>query len=308
MSISEVGQTREARASVRQVLLSLVIMLVAVIAHGQEHGAKGFCETNSCNLPPDDEVHFDPYRNGHLCENYDPKQNDFSKEYLALRTRHQTQNIVNTLSGFDFSPVWLSVDVHQNGIIGLDYKRIRIFISKAVRDRSDNLLYRVEGKSNVGGNICDFKGYIRIMRAYNLTNEGNTEGKPTANLFAEYKFDEDIRQKNSGSFRGIMECFYTLEKETMTASLDEGMFEADGYFNRSYVGTWTSYNTKMAKKCIWGDYRLPFTFDFDCGDGEMRVCQKYMNNGWVTYNNGEEYLIVGEKAELKDKWWLRRTN
>jgi hypothetical protein len=78
---------------------------------------------------------------------------------------------------------------------------------------------------------------------------------------------------------------------------------ADGYNNRTFVGTWISYSMKAVKKCIWGDYRLPFTFDFDCGDGEMHVCEKYVQNGWTTFNSSEEYDVTGDKAILK--WWSK---
>jgi hypothetical protein len=49
---------------------------------------------------------------------------------------------------------------------------------------------------------------------------------------------------------------------------------------------------------------LPYSFDFDCGDGEMIVCEKYVQNGWQSFNDGSEYIDTGnDKLELKDKWW-----
>lgn len=65
--------------------------------------------------------------------------------------------------------------------------------------------------------------------------------------------------------------------------------------NRTYMGTWKGYHAKSAKKCIWGDYRLPFTFDFDCGDGAMIVCDKYVQNGWASFNDGSDFVVVGDK-------------
>jgi hypothetical protein len=91
--------------------------------------------------------------------------------------------------------------------------------------------------------------------------------------------------------------------------LDESTDFSDGYFNRVFVGTWADYKIKKPKKCIWSDYRIPFAFGFDCGDGEMFVCKEYENNGWQTFNDASEHICAGGDApcELKDKWWIKKT-
>ena len=48
--------------------------------------------------------------------------------------------------------------------------------------------------------------------------------------------------------------------------------------------------------------------NFDCGDCEMNVCDKYVSNGWATFNCQEEDRTVGDKWEMIDKWWLKRTH
>jgi hypothetical protein len=102
-----------------------------------------------------------------------------------------------------------------------------------------------------------------------------------------------------------MECAVHLDKSKML--LDESMDIADGYWNRTFVGTWTEYKTQKSKKCIWGDYRLPFTFDFDCGDGEMVICDKYVKNGWQTFNVGSEYVNTeDDKWVFRDTWWVKK--
>jgi len=292
----------------RQLTLTLLCILTTLInvnGQTQDKLAPGYCDSNWCKLPKEHKAHFDPYYNGHLCENFNPKQTDFSKEYLELRTRHHGENTIQNLAGFDLSAIWTNADNQQNGVIGLDYKRIRIFVGKVTKDAKDNLTYHVTGKSNVNGNICDFNGQIKLLRAYESSVDSESEHDNSGNLFAEYSFNEDKTQKSSGSFRGIFECFYYLDKKNRKGLIDESSSIADGYFNRTYVGTWTSNSTKATKKCIWGDYRLPFTFDFACGDGEMRACDKYIQNGWTTFNSGDEYDFVGDKAVLKDKWWAK---
>lgn len=286
-----------------RIIINLLLILLSTSVSAQTVN-KSYCDSNSCTLPRDHEAHFNPYYNGHLCENFDPKQNDFSKEYLSLRTRHLGKNIISDLSEFDFSSIWITKDNQQNGTIGLDYKRIRIHFSNATKDSEDPLLYHVSGKSNVSSNICDFHGQIRLIQAYDLV--GESEYQNSGGLFGEYVFYEDKAQNHAGVFQGIFECFYYLDLKNRKGFLDESSDIADGYFNRTYVGTWQGYNTKNLKKCIWGDYRLPFTFDFDCGDGEMKICDKYLQNGWTTFNSGAEYELAGDKAILKDKWWTKK--
>lgn len=265
----------------------------------QKANTTSYCESDWCTLAKDNPAHFDPYYNGHLCENFNPKQVDFSQEYLKLQRPNSAANIVAALSSFDLSAVWTTPDGHQNGIIGLDYTRIRVHISEAAKDKRDELLYHVKGKSNVRGNVCDFSGEIRLIEAYTVQGEHENAG----NLFATYTFHEDRTQKHVGTFRGIVECAYFLDAKTRKGFVDKSSDVADGYYNRTYVGTWEGYDAKAAKKCIWGDYRLPFTFDFDCGDGMMIVCDQYSANGWTSFNDGSDFVVVGNTVRLKEKWW-----
>jgi len=267
----------------------LILFTASSHAQSKQSTQSRFCDF-VCSLPKEDEAHFNPYYNGHLCENFDPKQIDFSAEYLKLRTRNAGQNIIQNLAANDLSDVWLTRDKQQNGVIGLDCKRIKIRITSVTRDTKDKLLYHVAGKSKVNGNVCDFTGEIRLLRAEKLEHAEESEHDNAGQLIAEYTFYEDRTQKQVGSFKGIHESFYYIDPVSKKAFLDESSDIADGYFNRTYVGTWTSYTTKAVKKCIWGDYRLPFVFDFDCGDGEMMVCDKYVQNGWTSFNDATDQI------------------
>lgn len=248
----------------------------------------------------------DPYRNGHLTKYFNPQQIDFSKDYLELQSK-QYSNKKDQLQqslDYDYSSIWLTDNMQQNGIIGLNYQRIQIHISEVYKNTPDT--YIIKGKSKVNNNICDFKGEIELTKLFFTDCEGSEFSK-CAQLFAYYTFYEDSLQNYSGYFSGIMECSVHLNESDTKMLLDESLDIADGYSNRTFIGTWTDYKTNKPKKCIWGDYRLPFTFDFDCGDGEMIVCDKYVNNGWKSYNDGSEYIHVGEdKWELKNKWWIKK--
>jgi hypothetical protein len=35
----------------------------------------------------------------------------------------------------------------------------------------------------------------------------------------------------------------------------------------------------------------------------MHVCDKYVSNGWQSFNEGKEYDAAGGKTALKKKWW-----
>ena len=246
-----------------------------------------------------------PYYNRMLGKYYSPLKVDFSKEYLELQTKRHInfQDQLQQSLNYDFSSIWLTNDDQQNGIIGFNYQRIQIHISKVSKDINTPDTYFVKGKSKVNNNICDFSGEIKLIRLLYVNYKG---AEVEYDLFATYLFYEDSTQNESGVFKGTMECAVHLDSTKTKMILDEFMVGADGYWNRTFVGTWTNYKTNDSKKCIWGDYRLPFTFDFDCGDGELMVCDKYVNNGWKTFNGGLEYIIVGNERELKDKWWIKK--
>ncbi|MCF8295920.1 MAG: hypothetical protein K9J13_00125 [Saprospiraceae bacterium] len=272
-----------------RIIISMILLLVSPFIYGQGS----------------DDI--DPYYNGHLIKKYNPSQIDFSEEYLQLRMKlfaNDTNKLEQT-SKYDFSSIWLSGDFEQNGVIGSNYHRIQFHIEHIIKNEKEPYSYLVWGKSKVNNNICDFKGEIKLLAVFLFETCDYSEYKNCGELFANYIFYEDSSQNHCGVFKGVTECSIYLDKATKTMKVDESLSFADGYWNRSFVGTWTDYKSNKSKKCIWGDYRLPFTFDFDCGDGEMQVCHRYKNNGWQTFGDGSEYISSGnDKFEIKNKWWL----
>lgn len=272
-------------------ILSVILLLLSGFAYGQ----------NSYDI--------DPYYNGHLHEKYNPAQIDFSKEYLQSRIKsynNEPDKLAQTVK-FDFSPVWPGGNWEQNGVIGPDYQRIQFHIDTVIKSTVNPYIYLVTGKSKVNNNICGFKGEIKLLSVFLSDSCDYSEYKNCGGLFANYTFYEDSSQNHSGVFKGVTECCIYLENTSKTVKVDESSGIADGYWNRSFIGTWTGYKSNKVKKCIWGDYRLPFTFDFDCGDGEMHVCDQYVKNGWQTFGDGSEYIALGnDKFEIKDKWWLTK--
>jgi len=277
-------------------ILSILIILIYTNSIAQE--------LTSFDLE-NNETNFDPYYNGNVSKYFDEKQADFSKEYLKFQTENLSKISTDNTEKiraykFDTDSLLNTGDFEQNGIIGLNYKRIRIHISHT-KQIDKKLEFTIIGKSNVSGNICDFRGTLKILKVYEITENYDFPGQ--ASLFAEYEFYEDHTQKHVGTFKGTFECSILIDHNTKEIKFDESFKVADGYYNRTYVGVWKSYNSKTVKKCIWGDYRLPFTFDFDYGDGEMMVNPKYVNNGWKTFNNSSEYEYSEGKIRLKKQWW-----
>lgn len=283
-------------------ILSIVFLFfISTISYSQN---RGFCELSGCSLPENHDAHFDPYYNGHLCENFNPQQSDFSKEYMKLRTEKASktgEEVTKRALNYDLdlNSIFNTGQNQLNGIIGLDNKRIKIHIHRTERAEKEKGVFTIYGKSNVNGNICDFQGTVKVLRIYEISDILPGLGQ----LFAEYEFFEDINQKHVGAFKGVFESSIMVDHQHQTLNLnDDFLYDADQ--NRTYVGVWESYKGGILKKCIWGNNRLPFTFDFDCGDGEMRVCEKYEKNGWELFNRDKEYEVIDGQTSLKDKWWL----
>ncbi|QNR25142.1 hypothetical protein [Croceimicrobium hydrocarbonivorans] len=282
----------------------LVLLMILCSANSFAQESK-FCNAEKCRLAKNHEAHFDPYYNGHLCENFDANQADFSNEYFRLQTERLSKISVDITDQlvqykFDTDSLFNTGNSQQNGIIGLDYKRIRFHISDTKR-KEGKLEFSIRGKSNVSGNICDFKGSVNILKILEIKGEHGFPDQAT--LFAEYELYEDSTQNHAGIFKGTFECSIVIDHQRKEIKLDESSEYSDGYYNRTYVGTWKSYNSGNLKKCIWGDYRLPFTFDFDQGDGEMIGNEKYLENGWTTFGDGSEYDFTAAKPRLKIQWW-----
>ena len=267
---------------------------------------KNSFESNVVSLSEKEETDYiNPYYNGHW-KHFNLEKIDLSKDYLELRSKWflEKENIISQYIKYDFSSVWLTDNTEQNGVIGKNYQRIQVHFSKITRSNDDFSVYLVEGKSKVNNNICSFKGEIKLMKLLAYEGCENDDFDKCCSLFASYKFYEDSTENHSGIFTGVVESIVYIDDAKKEVLLDEASLGADGYWNNTFVGIWTNYKNKQSKKCIWGDYRLPFSFEFDCGDGEMRICDEYVKNGWQTFNDMSEYIQADEyKWELKNKWW-----
>lgn len=221
------------------------------------------------------------------------------------------RDLIDKYNVYNYSKIWTCIDnIVVYGFIGDNYERLRIKFISVKKDSANPLMYNVFGKSMVKNNICNFQGKITItnIRCYKYFQveageKPNTQGV----LFGEYCFYEDSTQNYSGKFKGSFASCWFADKRGKV-SYDSLTTVCDGYSNNQFAGTWTNYKGDITKTCNWGDFRIPFSKDFDIGTGEFHPNEKYKNNGWQAYQDN-----YGGDAELKkatrdaEKWWKDKT-
>lgn len=261
---------------------------------------------------------YDPFHYQQLSQYVDSKQTDFSAVYKQWLTPDTTQtftditkdvlkedytferSLFNTerfiYEGMDGRSLYYD-PTSFDGILGDNYARIEIYINPQI-GRTDSLTFKVKGKSKVKQNICDFTGEIRIEHIYNIWERADDSDSPDYYLMVcNYLFKEDESQYGTGFFQGTYGVYCHIDKDNKKVCLYIDLEGGDGYNNRNYVGTWQSYKTQTVKRCIWGEYRLPYTFDFDIGDGEMCINPKYNSPEWEQWKSGFF------NPEEKNCWW-----
>lgn len=189
------------------------------------------------------------------------------------------------------------------GFIGNDYRRLFIHFTSATRNPNNPNEYLVKGKTKVRENICSFEGKITIMQA----RVYKSADIPTYQQgFADCGviLYENKKQAATGVFKGKLRSKFLIDDKGQFR-YDAIMFDADSFSNNQFVGTWTSYKTKVAKKCNWGDYRIPSSGDLDIGAGEFSVNEKYLQNGWLSYmlENKAPNGAVKPNSDNTYKWW-----
>lgn len=184
------------------------------------------------------------------------------------------------------------------GYIDTNYTRFYIHYSAATKNNVNPNEYEVIGRTRVKDNICDFKGAITVRKS-RLYPSAEDEGIKEGYAICDVIIYEDSSQTGSGFIRGNMTTYFYLNKNGQP-KYNSLMFIADGFSNNECVGTWTSYKTGKAKKCNWGDFRIPDSGDLDIGAGEFSPADKYLANGWQSYRDS-----FGKQFKPTDKWWLK---
>ncbi|MBW8245081.1 hypothetical protein K1F50_19910 [Muricauda oceani] len=223
----------------------------------------------------------------------------------------KNENLISSYEKFDFSEIWTQTPSNGIfGIIGENYQRIKIKLLSIEKDSENSRVYKVKGKSNVKGNICEFQGTITLTRIFGLKEVHpkylEYEGidlnhiKDRGVLTANYKFHENKSQKYSGAFKGSLYSKWYLNIKNEIKYDD---FEVRPE-NNAFIGKWTDYKTKKAKICYWADYYVPNVGpDFDTGAGEFYPNGKYDDKGWRNFKKA--WFDNDEKAKEIElaEWW-----
>lgn len=227
----------------------------------------------------------------------------------------QTNDVENFLK-YDFSELWLQTDNNLvYGILGDEYQRILIKLLTIEKNINNPNEYFVYGKSSVKENVCEFVGKITILKIQESKREHfgvddefkNSDMKTQGLLMAKYEFFENKLQSHSGYFTGNLETKWFLDKEDKM-QYDNINIHSDAYFNNAFVGSWKMYNSKIEKKCHWGDYRVPSVdCNFDIGVGEFNVAEKYHKKGWIDIalkgKVGSLDIIESKSTLVTKGWW-----
>jgi hypothetical protein len=233
---------------------------------------------------------------------------DWQKHILGdlLKTEYK-----DSLNNYNFGKLWTETE-NKNvyGIIGENYQRIKIKILSLARQKKNQNVYKVFGKSMVKNRVCDFYGTISInsIKVYKVMHWGvddeykNRGIKRQGILIAKYHLKEDSSKTHSGEFEGVLFTSWDLDKFGKL-QYDKIEYSSDNYRNNQFIGTWTEYKTKKKKVSNWADYRVPNCGDLDMGAGEFSPADKYLKFGWQAYR--DTYVNDNKKArkEEEKQWW-----
>ncbi|MCD9854896.1 hypothetical protein LUD75_09280 [Epilithonimonas sp. JDS] len=191
------------------------------------------------------------------------------------------------------------------GFIGDDYQRLYIHYNSINKNPKNPYEYLVKGKTKVKNTVRSFEGKLLIKKA-NIEKNSDFPNYQQGFATCELILNEDKNLTSTGFFKGVITVGYIIDPKN-NFRYDALMFYADIFSNNEFKGTWTSYKTKISKKCNWGDYRIPNSGDLDIGAGEFMPNPKYLDKGWKYYTltmYGEpknDVELARKKEEMN--WW-----
>ncbi|MBE9601919.1 hypothetical protein [Pedobacter sp. MC2016-24] len=180
-----------------------------------------------------------------------------------------------------------------------------IHFTSITKDSNNPYQYLVTGKTKVRETIRTFSGKLKVIRAVIQKNKTYPEYQ-LGYAMGNFQLYEDKNFSATGSLIGSFTTRFIIDHQK-NFRYDALKFNSDGFRNNQFQGIWTSYRTKVAKKCNWGDYRIPESKKLDIGAGEFTPDFKYSNKGWkylilTRFGETEEDVDLGKKKE-NEKWW-----
>jgi len=191
------------------------------------------------------------------------------------------------------------------GFIGDDYQRFYIHFTAVTKDPNNPHQYLVKGKTKVRETVRTFSGKLKITSAAIRSNK-TYPNYQCGYAMGTFQLFEDKKLSATGLLAGIFTSRFIIDDQK-DFRYDALGFNSDRFNNNQFEGIWTSYRTKVAKKCNCGDYRIPESKKLDVGAAEFSPDFKYFNKGW-------KYLILAQSGETEnevntgrkkenEKWW-----
>jgi hypothetical protein len=240
-------------------------------------------------------------------------------EAYPVVNKLSAENLNKQLNKYDFSDLLNSKDNSiVYGFIGANYQRLRIKFISITKDSVSSNIYHVYGKSMMKKNIDEFKGTLIISAIFKLKSismgidsEYKNKGlKGEYIILGHYQLFENKEQEHSGTFEGKFQSDYYLDRNGKVCYDDINL--GDSYTNNQFVGKWTDYKTQISKTCNWGDYRMPYSGNFDGGAGDFspwttdaRLGWETVNESWLVGSKDKKLMAKGRLAQKIEnaKWW-----
>lgn len=245
----------------------------------------------------------------------------FSKTYAQYKI---ASNFYNQIKRYDlttvFNPDSIIDDTNEKykhydplGFFDTTFQRFQIHFTSVRKSKTNAYVYEITGKTKANNNICSFKGTFRILVALIDTsspmNDYGSRDYRQGLIKTQVDIYENRKEPESGIITGVLTTDFYLDTKGLIF-YNALMFIADGFSNNQFEGKWKSYRTGKAKKCNWGDFRIPDCGNLDLGTGEFSVNEKYVINGWQNYNSAWGHYPDrpndSKEARLKEEeeeWW-----
>jgi hypothetical protein len=243
-----------------------------------------------------------------VCQSF--AQETETTDFYRQIKEHDISTILTADSVLDYDGnKWERTDIL--GFIGDNYQRFFIHFISIIQNPNNQYEYLTYGKTKVKENICTFQGTIKIESS-KVYNETEFAVQKQGYAVCSVMLYEDKKEKSTGFIKGNLTIRFFIDKNGKI-EYDDLESHSDGFANRQFVGNWTSYKTKVSKKCHWGDYRIPESGDLNTGAGEFWINPKYIKNGWESYVLAYNTFPETDKAlkvrkKEKEKWWQKCQN
>ena len=187
------------------------------------------------------------------------------------------------------------------GVLSRDFKPIEVYFSSVTTTQAPGL-FDVGILFKNGKDVYSLQGSLSFNAIYFWDHRQDDYYCPyTFILVGTLVASDDSGHALSGTYSATG---YATEDNPNLVLLDDLNVVADGYENRSFAGTIDIDGKK--ELCMWSDYRMPYRFDFDTGDGEMMINPKYNSPEWDALSDRFDTTQDSQgkrTVKYRNPWW-----